>query len=102
MILAKLEESEHYLLLFGWLYKQESNKVLQLCLNPKDYDDAIIEAYGGFGELHASETQIVQGILIKVFRWPKLTRCGSLCAHLCYIPNQISYCEDYDPMEFKP
>ena len=72
MIVAQLEESSQYILVSGRLYRQGINQVLRLCLNSKEYPDAIDEAHVSHGGIHASETQTVQRILLNGFWWPTL------------------------------
>ena len=55
--IAQLEESQHYVLLSGRLYRLGPDKVLRLCLDPDCYDDAMNETHVSTGGLHASTIQ---------------------------------------------
>ena len=81
--IAQLEESQHYVLLSGRLYRLGPDKVLRLCLDPDCYDDAMNEAHVSIGGLHASTIQTKQRILLNGFWWPTLENDVHKFVHEC-------------------
>ena len=81
--IAQLEESQHYVLLSGRLYRLGPDKVLQLCLDPDCYDDAMNEAHVRRGGLHAYAVQTKQRILLNGFWWPTLENDVHRFVHEC-------------------
>ena len=81
--IAQLEESQHYVLLSGRLYRLWPDKVLWLYLDPDCYDDAMNEAHVSTGGLHAFAIQKKQRILLNGFWWPTLENNVHRFAHVC-------------------
>ena len=92
--IAQLEESQHYVLLSGRLYRLGPDKVLRLCLDPDCYDDAMNEAHVSTGGLHASTIQTKQRILLNGFWWPTLENDVHRFVHEC--PR----CQTFKPIPY--
>ena len=68
--------------------------MLQLCLDPDCYDDAMNEAHVSIGELHASTIQTKQRILLNGFWWPTLENDVHRFIHEC--PR----CQTLEPISY--
>ena len=65
---------ERYTLISGRLYYLGKDKVLRLCLDPKDFNSVIQEAHMTIDGSHADLNETKNCILCNGYWWPTLTK----------------------------
>ena len=63
-----------YTLISSRLYCLGKDKVLRLCLDPKDFHSVILQAHVTIGESHVDLNQTKNRILFNGYWWPTLTK----------------------------
>ena len=70
--LNQLRESDRYTIISGQLYRQGSDNVLKLCVEPEDHREIMEDAHISLGGIHEAEWKTTQRILLNGYWWPTL------------------------------
>ena len=69
--LNQLRESDRYTIISGRLYRQGSDNVLKLCVEPEDHREIMEDAHISIGGIHEAKCKTTQRIRLNGYWWPR-------------------------------